>query len=85
MKLIKNKRVQRVNKVVTHSINRPPNLTRQTLAETLYVPHFIVHKGLLATVCLHFVAFCCFFVSKRETNRDEKETSDFDYCRCRNI
>ncbi|PFF82488.1 hypothetical protein, partial [Bacillus cereus] len=59
-------------KVVTHLINRPPNHTRQTPAVTLYVPHFTVHKGLLATVCLH-LAFCCFFVSQKETENNEKE------------
>lgn len=71
MKLIKNKRAQRVNKVYHHFINRPPNVTRQTLAVTLYVPHFTVHKGSSATVCLHFVAFCCFFISE-ETSPYEK-------------
>jgi len=64
IKLIKNKRAQRVNKVYHHFINRPPTIARQTLAVTLYVPHFTVHKGSSATVCLHFVAHCCFFISK---------------------
>jgi len=53
--------------VLTHPLYRPPNHTRQTLAVTLYVPHFIVHKGSSATVCLH-LAFCCFFyVWRRRT------------------
>ena len=57
-----------------HLINRPPTPTRQTLAVTLYVPYFIVHKGSSATVCLHFVAYCCFLFSK-ETSPYEKLTA----------
>ncbi|PGP74582.1 hypothetical protein COA00_00020, partial [Bacillus cereus] len=63
---------QTVNQVVIPLINCPPNHPSQTLAVTLYVPHFTVHKGLLATVCLH-LAFCCFFVSQKETENNEKE------------
>ncbi len=79
MKPIKNKRAQRVNKVCNHFINRPPNVTRQTPAVTLYVPYFIVHKGSSATVCLHFVAYCCFFISGGDKPY-EKETSNYHSC-----
>ena len=59
--------------MVRHSINRPPNHTRQTLAVTLYVPHFIVHKGSSATVCLHFVAYCCFLFSEETSPYEKKQ------------
>ena len=57
-----------------HPLYRPPNEPRQTPAVTLYVPYFIVHKGLLATVCLHFVAYCC-FLFQEETSPYEKLTA----------
>ena len=59
--------------MVRHFINRPPNLDRQTLAVTLYVPHFTVRKGSSATVCLHFVAYCCFLLSKETSPYEKKQ------------
>ena len=52
---------------------RPPTPTRQTLAVTLYVLYFTVRKGSSATVCLHFVAYCCFLFSKETSPYEKKQ------------
>ena len=56
-----------------HPLYRPPTPTRQTLAVTLYVLYFTVRKGSSATVCLHFVAYCCFLFSKETSPYEKKQ------------